>query len=85
MEIPGLGVELELQLPTLSTDTTMWDLSHICHLCCNLQQCQILNLLREARDQACILMDTGQVLNLLNHNRDSPFVYFCFISIALGD
>ena len=34
------------------------DLSHICDLCCSLQQCQILNPLREARDWTGIHMDT---------------------------
>ena len=34
------------------------DLSCICNLRCNLQQCQILNPLNKARDRTCILMDT---------------------------
>ena len=61
------------------------DLSHLCDLYHSLQQCQILNPLREARDWTCILMDiswvcyhlshnvnsTSWVLNPLNHNRNS--------------
>ena len=35
------------------------------------QQRWILNLLSEARDQICILMDASQVLNLVNHNGNS--------------
>ena len=34
------------------------DLGCICYLHHSLQQCQILNLLSEARDQTCILTDT---------------------------
>ena len=45
LEVPRLGVESELQLrPTpQATATTTLDLSCICDLCHNLQQCQILN------------------------------------------
>ena len=32
MEVPRLGVELELQLPTYATATAISDLSHICDL-----------------------------------------------------
>ena len=49
MEVPGLGVELELQLPAYITDTAIPDLSQICDL---------YHLLSEARDQTFILMDT---------------------------
>ena len=34
----------------------------------SLQQCMILNPLREARDQTHILVDTSWVCNLLSHN-----------------
>ena len=55
MEVPGLGVELELQLhPTPQP----W-------------QGQILNALNDTRDQTCIFMDASQVLDLLSHNGDS--------------
>ena len=37
------------------------------------QQCWILSLLSEARDQTCILMDTSQACNLLSHSGNSPF------------
>ena len=50
MEVPGLGVELELQLPTYTTATATPDLSRICDLCCNLLQYWILNPLSQARD-----------------------------------
>ena len=42
-EIPRLGVDLELQLPTYATATATPDLSHLCSLHHSSQQCQILN------------------------------------------
>ena len=60
MEVPRLGVELELQLPAYAT--AMRDPSHICDLHHNSQQCQILNPLSEARDGTCNLMDTSWTL-----------------------
>ena len=66
MEVPGPGVESELQLQTYATATL--DPSHICDLYHSLLQCQILNPLSEARDQTCVLLDTSWVLNSLNHS-----------------
>jgi len=74
MEVPSLGVELELQLLAYTTATATLDPSYICDLCCSLWQCQILNLLREARDHTCILMDTRQVLNSLRHKEELPVI-----------
>ena len=51
MEVPSLGVESELQLLAYATATATQDLSHICDLYHSSQQCQILNLLSDARDQ----------------------------------
>ena len=56
MNVPGLGVELELQLPAYATATP--DPSLICDLHCSLWQHWILNPLSEAKDRACILADT---------------------------
>ena len=52
MEISGLGVKLELQLPSYATATARAtpDLSRICNLCHSLQQHQIINPLSKARD-----------------------------------
>ena len=50
MEVPRLGVELELQLQAYTIAVAIPDLSRICDLCHSLQQCQILNPLSEARD-----------------------------------
>ena len=49
------------------------NLSCICDLCngnCS-WQCQILNLLNEARDPVCIFTETCRILNLLSYNRNS--------------
>ena len=63
VEVPRLGVELELQLLVYTIATAMWDLSHICNLYHSLipWQCLILNPLGKSRDRTCILMDTSQV------------------------
>jgi len=74
MEVPGLGVELELQLPAYTTATAMWDPSCICDLHHSSWQHQILNPPREARDHARILMDTSWVLNLWSHNGNSSLI-----------
>ena len=61
MELPRLGVELELQLPACTTATATQDLSGVCdpHHCS--RQCRVLNPRSEARDGTCLLMDTGQI------------------------
>ena len=61
MEVPELGVKSELQLPAYATATVTPDLSHICKLHHSSQQHQILNLLSEAREGTCVLMDTCQI------------------------
>ena len=58
MEVPGLGVKVELQLQSYTTAMAMLDLIQICDLCSILQQCPILNPLMEARDATHILSDT---------------------------
>ena len=59
MEVPRLGVDLELQLPACTTATP--DPSCICNLHRSLQQRGILNPLSEARDWTRIFMDTCQM------------------------
>ena len=56
-----LGVKSELQLPAYTTATAMPDPSLVCDLHHCLRQRQILNPLRKARDQTCVLMDTSRV------------------------
>ena len=55
MEVPRLGVELELQLLGYITATAMQDPSCTCDLHCSSQQRQILNPLSKARDQSASL------------------------------
>ena len=65
MEVPRLGVKLELQLPAYATARATPALSHVCNHGRSLQQQWILNPLCEAKDQTCIL-------SLLSQDRNSP-------------
>ena len=76
MEVSGLGVLSELQLPACPTAVAMPDPSHICDLCHCLWQCWILHLLNEARDQTHTLRTLYQVLNPLSHNGNSAKLEF---------
>ena len=76
VEVPGLGVESELQLPAYATATALLDPSCICNLYHSLWQCWILNPLSEATDQTHILMDSSEVLNPLRHNGNSETIVF---------
>ena len=76
MEVPGLGVELELQLPAYTTATATPDWSHTCKLHCSLGQHWMLHLLSKARDPTHILTDTSWVLNPLNHSANATFNVF---------
>ena len=58
MEVPGLGVESELQLLAYTLATATRDLSRIWHLHRSLWSFQTPKLLSEARDRTCILMDS---------------------------
>ena len=59
MEVPRLGVKLDLQPPAYATATGTQDLSLVCKLYCSSQQRQILNPLSRAGDQTLLLMDTS--------------------------
>ena len=59
MEVPRLGVELELQLPASTTATAMLYLSCVFDLHHSSRQHRILNPLSEARDRTCVLMDAS--------------------------
>ena len=66
---------MDLQLPTYTTATATQDLSRVCNLHRSSWQRWILNPLSEVRDQTCILVDSGQVLNPLSHNGNSCPVF----------
>ena len=61
MEVPRLGVELELQLLAFDIAIAMHDSSLICDLHHSLQQCQILNPLSKAGDWPYIPKDGSWV------------------------
>ena len=61
MEVPGLGVELELQRPAYTTATATQALSRICNPHYSSRLRHILNPPGEARNQAHILMDTSWI------------------------
>ena len=51
MEVPRLGVQLELQLLAYTTATATPDLSLVCNIRHSSRQCRIFNPLSEARDE----------------------------------
>ena len=61
IEVPRLGVKLELQLPAYTTATAAPDLSLVCDLHRSSQQRRILNPLREARDPTHNLMVPSRI------------------------
>ena len=61
VEVPRLGVQLELQPLACATATSTQDLSHVCDLHHSLHQCCILYLWSKARYQSRILMDASLV------------------------
>ena len=61
MEVPRLGVQLELELPAYTADSAMQDPSGVCDLDHSSRQRRIPNPLNEARDQICILMDPSRI------------------------
>ena len=70
VEVPMLGVELEVQLPAYIIATAMQDPSHVCNIHHGSQQCWILKPLSEARDRTCIFVDTS-------------WVHFCLVTTGI--
>ena len=61
LEVPRLGVELELQLPPCALAIATWDLSRICDLHPSSWHRWTLNPLSEAGDPTHMVMDTSWV------------------------
>ena len=61
MEVPRLGVQSELHLPSYTTATATQDLSQVCNLHHSSQQHHILNPLSEARGPTRNLVDPSPV------------------------
>ena len=61
MEVPRLGVKLELQLLVYTIFTAMQDPIHVCDLHHSSCQYWILNLLREAMDGTFVFVDASQI------------------------
>ena len=71
MEVPRLGVQLELQLPAYTTATAMLDTSFMDNLYHSLQQRRILNPLSQGSNSHPHRHSLD--LNLLSHDRNAPF------------
>ena len=74
MEVPRLGVKLELQLPAYTTATATLGWSRISKLHPSSLQDRILNPLSEARNRTHIPMDISQVLIPMSHNGNSYYL-----------
>ena len=61
MEVPRLGVKLELQMLAYTIATATQDPSCICNLHHSSRQCRIIIPLSEARGQTCNLMIPSQI------------------------
>ena len=88
IEVPRLGVELELQLLAYTIVIATPDLNFVLDLHLSSQQPWVLNQLNEARDQIHILTDPSWALNLLSPNGDSGNsfnheIYFIYLFIYM--
>ena len=84
MEVPRLGVQMELQLLAYITATATWDLGCVCDLHQSSWQCWVLNPLSEARDQTLVLMDPSQVCLPLSREGNSRKFFFLFLHFPSG-
>ena len=75
MEVPRLGVDLELQLSAYTTATAMQALSHVCDRHHSSWQRQILNPLREAGSN--LHAHGHQLGSLLLHHNGKSFSLCC--------
>ena len=74
MEVPRLGVELELLLLAYTTATAMPDSSCLCDLHHSSQQCRVLNPLSKVRDQTASSWILVGFLTTEPQNRNSIFL-----------
>ena len=77
MEVPRLGVKLEIQLPAYNTAAAMRAMSGVCELHHNSRQCGILNPLREPRDWTCNLMVPGWICFCCAMTGTPGSTFFC--------
>ena len=70
MQVPGRGVQPELQLPANTTATATQDPSHICDEPCSLQQRWIFTLLSKPGVEPTSSQTLRWLLNLLRHSRN---------------
>ena len=78
MEVPRLGVELELSLPAYTTATAKPDLSPVCDLHHSSWQHWIFNPLIKARDRTCSLMVPSWIHFGCATTGTHPFFFFFF-------
>ena len=89
MEVPRLGVELELRLPahTTATATPDPDLSHVYELHHSSWQHQILNPLSEARDRTRIILLLVGFISIVSQQEELlshfAFIFHFFIFFCL--
>ena len=85
MEVPGLGVQSELQLPAYATATAISDLSCICDLHHSSWQQRILDPLSEARDRSHTLMVPSWI-HFTAPRQELPVnqLYFNFKNTSIG-
>ena len=86
MEVPRLGVQLELQLMAYTTATETQDLNQVCDLYHSSPQPQIPNTPSKARDWTHILMDPSRIRFCCATSRIPPFFFFfwfVFIEVQL--
>ena len=78
MEVPRLGVELEVQLPAIATVTATWEPSHVNDLHHSSLQHWIPDPLSEARDQTFNLMSTSQI-HFHHATMEIPYFHYIYI------
>jgi len=84
MDVPRQEVKLELYLPAIATATATRDPSQICDIHHSSRQCRIPNLLWEARNQTCIIMDTSPcaTTGTPNNNLLIPFLALALLQFT---